>query len=257
MDLAIASAFESSGNRLTVGIVAKGVSKAVGHAVRTACGKLFETSNDTGYCCVHGFTEATDSAGLFYSQTHGAAWNPYTLAPAGFIPYGVSFIPGTSTAVITSNQGVFTLAGPGDSLKYLAAPTSWDPTSSEISIGGTASNYTISAVSPASGIADTTVGVTAGVAQTSGISNELTLENSPNPFSNSTMLYFSLPTEEHVIIRISDVLGRTVSEVYDGLLSAGTHSVEETLNDAMPGVYHCSIETENGETGSKCIVFMR
>jgi hypothetical protein len=159
--------------------------------------------------------------------------------------------------VITSNQGVFTLASPTDSLVYLAAPTSWDPTSSEVSIGGTPKNYTISAVSAASGIADTTVGVASGVEQTQSAANSLTIENSPNPFSNSTTLYFSLPSDEYVRIRISDVLGRTVSDVYDGLLPAGPRSIELSLNDAMPGVYHCSVETENGEMGVKNIVFMR
>jgi len=232
------------------------LSTQTGTKMKDAMAVGLSSDNTTGYCCVHGFTNATDSAGLFFSQTHGASWNPYTLQPVGFIPYGVTFIPGTKTAVITSNMGVFTLASPTDSLRYLAAPSSWSPSSSEISAAGTATNYTISGVSVASGIVDYTVGASS-VEPASGITNGISIVNSPNPFSNSTTLYFSLPTDEHVRIRISDVLGRTVSEAFDGLLPAGQRAVELSLKDVMPGVYHCSIETENGEMGEKSIVLMR
>ncbi len=217
----------------------------------------FSTDNSTGYASVRAYGSSVDSAGLFFSQTHGAAWSLYTKAPAGFIPYGVSFLPGTTTAVITSNQGVFTLKSPQDSLQYLAAPASWNARGSVISAGGNSGSYTISAVSDASGIVDYNVGGSAVHSNSNRTASELSIANSPNPFSNSTLVYFTLSQDEQVRIRVTDVLGREVSDVYDGVLSIGPHAMQVELRDTPNGIYHCTIDTESGEHSEKSIVLMR
>src|SRR5205085_181292 len=119
-------------------------------------------------------------------QTHGVTWTqyPFQQAPANFIPYAVSFIPGTSTAIITSNAGVFRLKSPQDALTtFVPAPTTWDASNSQISVGGNASHYTLSGVSMGSGVADYTVGA-AAVGEVMPSATTLRIQCAPNPFSN-------------------------------------------------------------------------
>ncbi len=219
----------------------------------------FADDDKNGYAAVRDYGPNPDSAGLFYSQSNGTSWSKYLKAPVGFIPFSIAFIPGTTTAVITSNFGIFQLKSPTDSLQFQGYPSSWESNNSVISAAGSASNYTISAVSENSGIVDYTVG-TAAVQPAKEIStsaNGLVLSNSPNPFATSTTLYFSLAKEDHVRIRLQDVLGRTVSEVYDGLLSEGPHEIPVSSDDLARGVYHVAVETGNGDRAETSIVLMK
>lgn len=54
----------------------------------------------------------------------------------------------------------------------------------------------------------------------------LTLEqNLPNPFNPSTKIFFAVPTNGRVTLRIYDLAGRLVNELVNGELQAGTHEV--------------------------------
>jgi endoglucanase len=50
-------------------------------------------------------------------------------------------------------------------------------------------------------------------------------QNFPNPFNGSTHIRFSVSRGQHVSLRVSDVLGRIVSNRRLGSLGAGTHDV--------------------------------
>ncbi|MBI5648384.1 MAG: right-handed parallel beta-helix repeat-containing protein [Ignavibacteriae bacterium] len=65
----------------------------------------------------------------------------------------------------------------------------------------------------------------------------------PNPFHERTTITFALPVEEHVAVRLYDAAGRGVLTVYEGLLSAGTHSFPVSPGRLPAGVYRCSVET--------------
>lgn len=49
-------------------------------------------------------------------------------------------------------------------------------------------------------------------------------QNYPNPFNGSTVITFTLPRSMEVELRVMDILGRSVSSMKLGTLSAGTHS---------------------------------
>ncbi len=49
-------------------------------------------------------------------------------------------------------------------------------------------------------------------------------QNYPNPFNGSTVITFTLPRAMDVELRVMDILGRSVSSMKLGTLSAGTHS---------------------------------
>jgi hypothetical protein len=222
----------------------------------------FADDDNTGYAAIRGFGGNPDSAGLFYSQSKGTQWQKYDpiskISPANLIAYSIAFIPGTTTAIITTNQGVFTLKSPTDSMLYLGAPSSWDPRYSVVSAAGSSSaKYTVSAASENTGVADYAVGTSNAVRQSAGASQDFTLSNAPNPFTNATTLYFSTEKEGHVHIAMADVLGRIVFVIYDGSLPEGPHAIAVSATDLARGVYHCSLETESGKRADTKVVVMR
>ncbi|MBM3286061.1 MAG: hypothetical protein FJY88_01740 [Candidatus Eisenbacteria bacterium] len=76
-------------------------------------------------------------------------------------------------------------------------------------------------------------------------------QNSPNPFSPSTAISFSLPEEGPVRLQLFDVAGRRVRSLVDGILREGEHEVhwggtDDEGSRLAQGVYLCVIEA-NGE----------
>ena len=68
-------------------------------------------------------------------------------------------------------------------------------------------------------------------------------QNYPNPFNLATMIEFTLPKEQQISLSIFDVLGRKVVNIYDEVLTQGTHRYH--LNLDMPsGIYLCRLKTE-------------
>jgi subtilisin family serine protease len=206
-----------------------------------------------GFAAAHGATG--DS--LFYTL-NGVTWQRYANGPPGFSPYAIAFIPGTDTAIITSNMGVFKIGSPNDKVleHYLPAPASWDAHRSFISVSGISGLCTIAANSDPSGVADYQVGGASSVSAKDE-QNNFSFTTAPNPFTTSTMIYFTMSRTEHAHIRVADVLGRTVAEVFDGSLSEGPHAIQVTAADLLPGVYHCVIETQSGDRAERSIVLTR
>lgn len=50
-------------------------------------------------------------------------------------------------------------------------------------------------------------------------------QNYPNPFNQSTIIPYTLATDTHVQITVSNLLGQTVSTLVDGYQTSGSHSV--------------------------------
>ena len=62
---------------------------------------------------------------------------------------------------------------------------------------------------------------------------------SPNPYSESTSVSFTLQKKMHIKIDIRDSSGRVLKNVFEGTLSQGDHSVKLNLPDLSNGVYVC------------------
>jgi len=67
-------------------------------------------------------------------------------------------------------------------------------------------------------------------------------QNYPNPFNPSTMIEFSLPRDEHVMVTIFDVKGREVARLIDDDFSAGIHSVQWNAAGHASGAYFYRIQ---------------
>lgn len=62
-------------------------------------------------------------------------------------------------------------------------------------------------------------------------------ENYPNPFSEATTINYALRKDEHVAVRVVNMLGETVATLVDARESAGTHAVSWNGSGLRNGVY--------------------
>jgi len=73
----------------------------------------------------------------------------------------------------------------------------------------------------------------------------------PNPARGNATFVYHVPHESAVHVALYDVQGRMICTLYDGGLSAGTHSVFWNGRDlhgktVTPGVYFCRVSTHQG-----------
>jgi hypothetical protein len=62
-------------------------------------------------------------------------------------------------------------------------------------------------------------------------------QNFPNPFNPSTNILYSLPDDSFIQLRIYDVSGRLVTELLNGAMEKGYHSVEFNGTNLASGIY--------------------
>jgi len=66
-------------------------------------------------------------------------------------------------------------------------------------------------------------------------------QNYPNPFNPSTRISYTVPSESLVRMRVFDVIGRQIAELYNGLRQAGSYEAQWHA-DAPGGVYFYRID---------------
>ena len=72
---------------------------------------------------------------------------------------------------------------------------------------------------------------------------EFSLEqNYPNPFNPSTTINFALPVKSNVTLSVYNSLGQKVTELVNGALPAGNHSVNFNASSLSSGVYIYRLE---------------
>jgi hypothetical protein len=69
-------------------------------------------------------------------------------------------------------------------------------------------------------------------------------QNYPNPFNAGTTLEFAVPKSQAVSIKIYDVLGREVENLFKGNLASGFHSLKWTPQNLASGAYFIQIRME-------------
>ncbi|HMQ70318.1 MAG TPA: T9SS type A sorting domain-containing protein [Ignavibacteria bacterium] len=74
-------------------------------------------------------------------------------------------------------------------------------------------------------------------------------QNYPNPFNPSTVIKYSLPENENILIKVFDVTGKEVMTLVNEKQNAGYYSIEFSGRDLSSGVYFYSLITgENANT---------
>lgn len=70
-------------------------------------------------------------------------------------------------------------------------------------------------------------------------------QNYPNPFNPSTTVKFNLPKAGDVTLKLYDILGKEVDNLFTGFLSAGYYQINFNASALSSGVYFYRLETES------------
>jgi hypothetical protein len=62
-------------------------------------------------------------------------------------------------------------------------------------------------------------------------------QNFPNPFNPTTTIRFAIPQNEHVTLKVYDLLGREVATLVNEARSAGNHEAFFDASNLASGVY--------------------
>lgn len=86
---------------------------------------------------------------------------------------------------------------------------------------------------------DTTV---TGIGNINTIPEKFSVEAYPNPFNPSTNIQYSIPKDGEISVKVFDVTGRKVKDLYSGFRKAGTYT--ETFNgiNLASGIYFLRVE---------------
>ncbi|MFA5782710.1 MAG: N-acetylmuramoyl-L-alanine amidase, partial [Bacteroidales bacterium] len=84
--------------------------------------------------------------------------------------------------------------------------------------------------------------------------NGINVSIQPNPFNGSTMLYFSLKTEQKIRITLADMHGREIL-ISEEAYKAGKHSIDINSDELnlSKGVYTLKLSTKNNSVSAKLI----
>lgn len=82
------------------------------------------------------------------------------------------------------------------------------------------------------------------------LSNEIVIDyklydNYPNPFNPSTNISFEIPSRNHVIISVYNLLGEQVAILANGFYPAGSSTVEFDGSGLVSGIYLIRMQSEN------------
>jgi len=69
--------------------------------------------------------------------------------------------------------------------------------------------------------------------------------NYPNPFNNSTVFKFYLPSTGNVTIDVYNVNGQRVATAYNGICNEGTNNVSFTSDNLSSGIYIYRLKTNS------------
>ena len=76
----------------------------------------------------------------------------------------------------------------------------------------------------------------------------------PNPASTDAKILFDNEVERNIIIILTDVLGKTVSEIYANKLSEGFHEFDVNLSNFDKGLYFLTVSSNNQNLTTKKLI---
>jgi len=79
-------------------------------------------------------------------------------------------------------------------------------------------------------------------------------QNYPNPFNPATEIKFALPTASDVKLNVYNINGQLVSELVNGVVNAGMHSVNFNASNFNSGMYFYMLEANGISITKKMIL---
>jgi hypothetical protein len=207
-----------------------------------------------------------------YLQVSVSGTRPYDSAPGGTrssmatmdsteAPYGDiialhgahCFIPTISALDIDTEDLFYDIAGDANLLAHTPFDVVYFPIENQehIAITAESANWFIDEIER---------GVYAAVAMPRVAASRITLhQNSPNPFTSSTAVRFSLSEGGHTRLEVFDVAGRSVALLVDEMLPAGSAQATWSGEDARgrrvaPGIYFLSLSAGGSAQSVKMLL---
>jgi len=81
-------------------------------------------------------------------------------------------------------------------------------------------------------------------------------QNYPNPFNPSTTISFSVSNKNYVSLRIYNILGQEVADIFEGDLPAGKYTRQWNAGTIPSGVYFCRL-TAGASTATKKLILLK
>jgi len=79
-------------------------------------------------------------------------------------------------------------------------------------------------------------------------------QNYPNPFNPSTTITYSLANDEHVSLKVYDIIGREIAELVNEDQAAGTYSLDLDASSLASGMYFYKITAGNFVSTKKMVL---
>lgn len=81
----------------------------------------------------------------------------------------------------------------------------------------------------------------------------------PNPFTNGTTFQLTMPRTGQIRIAVHDILGKRIKVLFEGEHAQGRYDIywdgkDETGNPVIPGIYICSLFSEDSYVTSVKVV---
>jgi hypothetical protein len=73
------------------------------------------------------------------------------------------------------------------------------------------------------------------------LANGSLMQNVPNPFYRSTEIWYKIEKQSLVNISITDLSGKEIKKINQGIKSIGTHKIDFTDANLAPGTYFCNL----------------
>lgn len=67
----------------------------------------------------------------------------------------------------------------------------------------------------------------------------------PNPFNPATTISFELPAQSNIEIKVYDMMGREVANLFNGSKPAGKHQIQFEAGNLSSGMYVFRLKTGN------------
>ncbi|MCB1060742.1 MAG: S8 family serine peptidase [Calditrichaeota bacterium] len=83
------------------------------------------------------------------------------------------------------------------------------------------------------------------------------MQNYPNPFNSQTTFRFNVPHESPVSLKLYDITGRLTATLFEGVQSAGLHTVSFDAAGIATGIYFAKLETQGRIADTKKILYLK
>jgi hypothetical protein len=84
--------------------------------------------------------------------------------------------------------------------------------------------------------------------------NSLKFNTYPNPFTGKTQITYSLPSDSHVVLTITDSFGKQVKRIVDVMQHSGQYDYTFEAENLASGIYFCTLKTNNFVETKKLIL---